>query len=88
MRRSEYGFVRRESSASGNRTVRNRGGRAPKFVTAVTRALSTLLYGVSGRDPVTFAIAAAALFAIATTATWLPARTAIRIDPLHALRGD
>lgn len=53
-----------------------------------TRTLSTLLYGVSGRDPLTFALAAAALFAIATTATWLPARTATRIDPLHALRGD
>ena len=53
-----------------------------------TRALSTLVYGVSVRDPLTFALAAAALLAIATTATWLPARTATRIDPMHALRGD
>jgi predicted permease len=55
---------------------------------AATRTLSTLLYGVSARDPLTFAVAAAALLAIATTATWLPARTATRIDPMHALRGD
>jgi putative ABC transport system permease protein len=55
---------------------------------AATRALSTLLYGVSARDPVAFGFAAAALLAIATTATWLPARTATKIDPMHALRGD
>ena len=55
---------------------------------AATRALSALLYGVSARDPLTFGLAAAALLAIATTATWLPARTATRIDPMHALRGD
>jgi putative ABC transport system permease protein len=55
---------------------------------AVTRALSALLYGVSARDPLTFGLAAAALLAIATTATWLPARTATRIDPMNALRGD
>jgi putative ABC transport system permease protein len=55
---------------------------------AVTRALSTLLFGVSARDPLTFGLAAAALLAIATTATWLPARTATRIDPMRVLRGD
>jgi putative ABC transport system permease protein len=55
---------------------------------AATRALSTLLYGVSARDPLTFVLAAVALLVIATTATWLPARTATRIDPMHALRGD
>jgi predicted permease len=55
---------------------------------AATRALSTLLYGISARDPVTFGLAGAALLAVATAATWLPARTATRIDPIHALRGD
>jgi putative ABC transport system permease protein len=55
---------------------------------AATRALSTLLFGVSARDPLTFGLAVAALLSIATTATWLPARTATRIDPMHALRGD
>ena len=55
---------------------------------AATRALSALLFGVSARDPLTFGLAAVALLAIATTATWLPARTATRIDPMDALRGD
>jgi predicted permease len=55
---------------------------------AATRALSALLYGVSARDPLTFGVAAAALLAIATIASWLPARTATRIDPMQALRGD
>ena len=55
---------------------------------AATRALSTLLYGVTARDPVTFGLAAAALLAIATAATWLPARAATRIDPMIALRGE
>ena len=55
---------------------------------AATRALSTLLYGVSARDPLALGLAAAVLLAIATTATWLPARAATRIDPMHALRGD
>jgi putative ABC transport system permease protein len=55
---------------------------------AATRALSTLLYGVSARDPLTFGLAAATLLVIATAATWLPARTATRIDPMQALRGD
>jgi predicted permease len=53
-----------------------------------TRALTTLLYGVSARDPLTFGLASAALLAIATTATWVPARAATRIDPMHAMRGD
>jgi predicted permease len=58
------------------------------FGLAAARALTTLLYGVSARDPLTFGLASAALVAIATTATWLPARTATRIDPMHAMRGD
>ncbi len=55
---------------------------------AATRALSSLLYSVSVRDPLTFGLVAAALLAIATIASWLPARTATRVDPVHALRGE
>jgi ABC-type lipoprotein release transport system permease subunit len=36
----------------------------------------------------TFGLAAAALLAMATAASWLPARTATRVDPMQALRGD
>jgi putative ABC transport system permease protein len=55
---------------------------------AATRALGTLLFGVTARDPLTFALAAIALIAIALIASWIPARAATRIDPVHALRGD
>jgi len=58
------------------------------FGLAATRALATLLYAVSARDPLTFGLVSAALLAIATTATWLPARAATRIDPMEAMRGD
>jgi putative ABC transport system permease protein len=55
---------------------------------AVTRALGSLLYGIGARDPLTFALAALSLLAIALAASWLPARAATRIDPIHALRGE
>jgi len=53
---------------------------------AATRALGTLLFGVTARDPLTFAFAAVTLIAIALIASWIPARAATRIDPIQALR--
>ena len=53
---------------------------------AATRALGTLLFGVTARDPLTFALAAVTLVAIALIASWIPARAATRIDPIQALR--
>jgi predicted permease len=55
---------------------------------AITRLLSTLLYGVTPTDPLTFAIAPVILLAVAALACWLPARRAARIDPVLALRQD
>jgi ABC-type antimicrobial peptide transport system permease subunit len=51
-----------------------------------TRLMASLLFEVSARDPVTFATAAAALIAVSALATYVPARRAAGIDPLHALR--
>jgi putative ABC transport system permease protein len=55
---------------------------------ATTRVLENLLYGVSARDPLTFASIAALLALVALAATWLPARRASRVDPLVAIRSE
>lgn len=52
----------------------------------LTRLLSSLLYGVGTTDPVTFAGAAALLLALSLLACSLPARQALRVDPLVAIR--
>jgi putative ABC transport system permease protein len=52
----------------------------------LTRFLSTMLFGVSSVDPVTFAAMAATLVAVTLLACYLPARRAAKTDPLVALR--
>lgn len=55
---------------------------------AFTRVLESLLYGVSARDPLTYAALAAVLATVALLATWLPARRASRVDPILAIRAE
>jgi predicted permease len=52
----------------------------------LTRVMSSLLFGVSATDPVTFAITSVLLIVVTVLACCLPARRAARVDPLVALR--
>jgi putative ABC transport system permease protein len=55
---------------------------------ALTRFMSTLLYGVSPTDLRTFAMVAGLLMAVTLLAAFVPARRAAKVDPIVALRYD
>ncbi len=55
---------------------------------AAGRLLERILYGVRATDPVTLAIVLLLMLAIAALACWIPARRAVRINPVTALRQE
>jgi predicted permease len=54
----------------------------------LTRLMSSLLFGVTAIDPLTYGAVSVLLLVVAVLASYLPARRAMRIDPVHALRGE
>ena len=52
------------------------------------RVLNSLLVGVSSSDPISFAMAIAILSSTALLSSYIPARKASRIDPVHSLRQE
>ncbi|MGH9405838.1 MAG: hypothetical protein ACRD3D_08395 [Terriglobia bacterium] len=53
---------------------------------AVSRVLSSLLYGIGPTDPVTYISLALLLIVVTLLACYLPARRAMNVDPMTALR--
>ena len=56
--------------------------------TGLTRLIAALLFGVTPHDPLTFAVVTFALILAALAACWIPARRAMRVDPMIALRHE
>jgi putative ABC transport system permease protein len=54
----------------------------------VGRFMQSLLFGIKGTDPLTFASIALLLGLVALVASYVPARRAARIDPMLALRNE
>lgn len=52
------------------------------------RVLSSVLYGVSAHDPFTFVASTATMALVALLAAVIPARRAVSVDPIHALRAE
>jgi putative ABC transport system permease protein len=95
-RRAEIG-IRIALGAGRGRVLRLvlRQGMTPVFAglaggalaaVAIGSYVSSLLFEVSPRDPVAFAIAAAMLVAVSALACWIPARRASGVNPLDAIR--
>jgi putative ABC transport system permease protein len=54
---------------------------------AAMRVMRSLLFGVEPTDPVTLVVVSGALVVLAAGASWIPARRAMRVSPVEALRG-
>jgi ABC-type antimicrobial peptide transport system permease subunit len=85
---AESGIVRRMILAQGMRLAVI--GVAVGLVAAfgLARLIGTMLYGVTARDPLVFVAMPLTLTAVALVGVWLPARRAVKVDPVIALRAE
>jgi putative ABC transport system permease protein len=58
------------------------------FASGLMRLINKLLYDVSASDPLTFAAVALLLTFVALLACWIPARRAMNVDPMVALKSE
>jgi putative ABC transport system permease protein len=54
----------------------------------LTRIISSSLFGVTASDPTTYGVVLLTLFVVACLACYVPARRALKVDPLVAMRQD
>jgi putative ABC transport system permease protein len=64
------------------------GAAAALILTRIIPSFSNLLYGVRASDPITFVAVSVTLIAVAILACYIPARRAMRVDPMIALRHE
>jgi putative ABC transport system permease protein len=78
--------VRQLILASGLAMVSTGVAAGLAFSTLLARTMSSLLFGIGSFDAPSFLLTAALLIVVAMAACWIPARRAMRVDPLIALR--
>jgi predicted permease len=85
---AEVGIIHRMVLVDGLRLVALGLVAGLPLALAATWLLRANLYGLSPADPITFSVIAALLAVVGVAASYLPARRATRVDPLHALRQE
>ena len=85
---AKSGNLVRDALARGARLTAVALGVGAVIALLSARLLENMLFGVSATDPAVFAGVLASLALVALVATWLPARHAVRADPLESLRSE
>jgi len=65
-----------------------RGALGASCFTVAGAGIQNILFGVSARDPMTYAIVVGVIATVSLVATLVPARRATRVDPMTALRAE
>ena len=85
---ASHGAILRQVLHDGFRMAATGVGLGVAGALVLTRLLESLLYGVSPTDPLTFSAVIVTIGMVATIACYIPARRAMRVDPLEALKAE